>query len=494
MKMRLFLFLLLVAIGCHTASGYQHEHEFGRYSLSYEALVDRNVISIDQTDKEDSNDVNDNKNEAKGYEMFTDLATEIATDIIQLYTDTTDSASSTSRSSRKLEMDLRCYETTMMGGESGRCNIDHARKGEVTIQIVVSYETYETYADESTSEISTIIIIIRVEATIAAKDTTARNILVQSIPMINKQLQLQQQQQTQLAGDSNQRSAFLWSIHQRPTPALFQTMKPQVPLRADHASSLEKMILERQDLHQRMRIASSNKGNSLEVWQHIEQGSLPIRSIFSNGNLLSTTHTSSAAHAEALVHPALISIDVIPELILIISSEPTAILKEVLKHRRVLSVVLLGVDLDALALAEKYLPFNNDCSFIANPAAGGKQQDSSDVTATCLSQPNVILIKNETISEWLTSFNADTSKVLPNVILVDVPPEKEESLLSSDIQSKLREIVSDDAIVVLASGATPKLLDTHELDKRHALLRSATESSSRGGLEYYQVYNYDEVR
>ena len=414
-------FLLVLSFLARAAA---EAESYPTFSLSYEAVVGSHVI--------------DNEIAPKRYNVFTALATEIASDIIQLYSDTKKNAT---KVDRQVEMDRRCYET-MMGG--GRCNIDHFRQGEVAIQIVVSYDTIP---DQTTTT-------VRVEATIAA--LKARTVLIQSIPMINKQLDCY--------------DGTLWSISKRRSPA--------DRLEVDHALSLEKMVLERHDLNQRNRVASLDSDPSMEVWEYAE-GQVNVRSLFVDGYLQSTTHVSGTAHAEALVHPAMLSVVEVPEYVVIISAEPTAILKEVLKHARVQSVLLVGADIKALALAEKYMPSNNDCSFIGQSVAA------------CLSQPNVRVV-SESVSEWLSAQSV-LKEVVDSVVLVDVPPSHD-FLLSLDVQAKLRAILSDESVVIVASGSAPKLADTYDLDARHSLLHQSPRSTEVGGLEYFHVYVYDEVR
>jgi spermidine synthase len=423
----LLLFLLTFLVD----AAFSHSGSHSAYSLSYEAVVGTHVIDIIAKVEDD------NKIVPKGYAMFTALATEIAGDIVRLYSDDNENGL---LQDRNIEMDRRCYET-LTGG--GRCNIDHVREGDVTIQTVVSYDVIP---DQGA--------MVRVEATVAA--LAARNLLIRFIPLINKKLDCYQ--------------GMLWSISKRRAPA--------DRMQLDHALSLERMVLERHDLEERTRLASLDTSHPVEIWQYSD-GHVKVRALFVDGRLQSTTHVSGAAHAEALVHPAVLSVVEVPEYIVIISLEPTAILREVLKHARVQSILLVGANADALALAEKYMPSNNDCSFI------GKE-----ITA-CLSQPNVSIV-NENVTEWL-DVQAASKDFVANVVLVDVPPD-DNTLLSLDVQTKLRSILSDESVVVVATGSAPKLDDTYDLDARHSLLQQAPRAATVGGLNYFHVYVYDEVR
>lgn len=431
------------------------------YSLSYETVVGEHVLRTTGTNARRASEaeigISDpaepkieatNVESLGGYAMFTNLATEIASDVIQLYAETKDGATTTTKN-RTLEMDLRCYET-LTGG--ARCNMDHFRPGEVTIQIAIAYDVIENATPDKQNLAS-----VNLEVSITAP--TARNVLIKSIPKINKQL--------------NSYQGMVWSIRKRHGGGIDQRQQ-QLSNNA-LSQSLETVILERSELDSRMRIASSD---GIELWQYTE-GTVNVRSLFIHGYLYSTTHLCSSGHAEALVHPAVLSIGENPEHIVIVALEPTAILKEVLKHTRVRSVLLLGVNLEALELAKKYMPSNNDCTFMGRSVT------------ECMSQPNVHIV-NEPLEQWLTTQAAAEDFVL-DVVLIDVPAENNE-WLSLEIQTKLRAALSDDSMVVISSGSVPKLADSYELDARHSLLHHASRPERAGGLEYFHVYVYDEVR
>ena len=313
----------------------------------------------------------------------------------------------------------------MTGG--GRCSIDHYREDEVSIQLILSYQ------DDT----------VRVEASLDAP--TACTILVQAIPKIKKQLDCYQ--------------GMVWSIRTR-------AKKQQ------HAASLETMILERYYLDQRMRIASSG---DKEVWQYMKSNTV-VRALFIDEYLQATTHSLGIAHAEALVHPALLSAYEPLETVVILSLELTAILKEVLKHTHVKSVILVGVDPEAMKLTQQYLAHHNDCSFMARPVK------------ECLSQPEVQII-TDTVTEWLTKQAAVTEAPI-SAFLVDVPQGNEE-WLDLELQTKIRAVLSMEAVAIVSTGSAPVLSDAYELDARHALLR---QTPREAGLDYFQIYVYDEVR
>jgi hypothetical protein len=402
---------------------------FHTYTLNYETVVDRELWKTFGGAKDD------NGLEQTLQMAFTSLSTEIGADFVEIDTD-----NGKKQDDARVELDRRCYET-LMGG--GRCNIDHYQVNETTLQLVTSYVT-DHGANAN--------IRISIEATLMSN--FARDTLIKSIPRLNDRLRSYH--------------GMFWMIQK-------QRLSSQ-RMEVDHPASLESMILERYNLENRMRIASSG---SVEVWQYQDESGTPIRALFRDGYLLSTTQVAGRAHAEALVHPSLLS-GVGDELnVIILSQEPTLVLKEVLKHMRVNSVFLVGVDRPSLELAHTYLTSNNNCNFT-------KYDDTR-----CFFQPQVRLYDGS-VTEWLSTV-ADTGGIDRSFVFVDVPPGNDD-WISLDIQSKIKEALLGDSAVVIAYSFPPKLQDHYQLDARHLLLSQAPRIKRYGGLDYSQVYVYDEVR
>jgi spermidine synthase len=402
---------------------------FHTYTLNYDAVIERDMWKTFGGVK------NGDEFEQNFHLTFTSVSTEIAADIIQIDTD-----ESSDQEKIRVELDRRCYET-LMGG--GRCNIDHYQVNGTTLQLVTNY-----IADLIENKN----IRLSIEATLMS--CFARNTLIKLIPRLNDQLR--------------SFHGMFWTVHKRRTSSQ--------RLEVDHPSSLESMILAQYNLENRMRIASSS---SVEVWQYQDESGMSIRALFRDGFLLSTTHVAGIAHAEALVHPALLSGGGEELSVIIISQEPTSILREVLKHNRVKSVFLVGVHRPSLDLAHTYLTSNNNCNFT-------KYNDTR-----CFFQPQV-RVYDGSVTDWLSTV-ANSGGINGTFVFVDVPSGNDD-WISIHIQSKIREILLGDSVVVIANGSPPKLQDHHQLDARHTLLSQAPRLRSYGGLEYLQVYVYDEVR
>jgi spermidine synthase len=439
------------------------------YSLKYDALVAPELVESYLENE------GDGEQSLVPYSMVTEVSTNIATDIVQLYS-TTNEPKKSDRSDRVLEMDRRCAQTIM---GFGRCSIDYYRPGEVEIQISVTFGA-EPEQDSA--------MVVSVDVSMACNTTSmARDILVRSIPHLNTQLKCFH--------------GMVWSIFERQTPTVMKRHWQASVNLAHHQqqsdankASLEALILERDDLNNRMRIASAHLHESgkraLEVWHYTSPESrFDVRSLFVNGYLQSTTCSSGTAHAEALVHPGLMSLPEPPKKIGIISLEPTAVLREVLRYKEVESVILLGVDSDALEMTKTHISILNDCGFL-----------SSEVTE-CTSQPQVEVVF-EDLTQWLSSqvtYQQEDPDSYPyfDAILVDVPPG-DVGWLDLSLQRNIKHLLDDNSIEIIASGSTPVLSDAYvraySPNARDKLMRQTHRSVDVGGLGFYHQYVYDEVR
>lgn len=444
------------------------------YSLAYDGLVEPSVVGSYNVEEGDLPFV--------PYSMVTDLSTEIATDIIQTYSVTktlsTRTESEVKAEDRQLEMDRRCYKTIMGGG---KCTIDHFRPDEVILQISLSFEGDLTQRTT-----------VQVDVALSTQNPgLTRDVLVRSIPIINKRIKCYQ--------------AVTWSIRERPSPAFLERSWDETSNMAAYQvhtdvqkASLEHLILQQPQLNMRMRIATANLHDAekpaLEVWSYrTPEAKEDVRALFVDGVLQSTTHHAGTAHAEAFVHPVMNSILVegqddsgsiksrYPERVAILSMEPSAVLREVLKHKSVKSVILLGANRDVLELTTKYLAINNDCSFLA-------RQDKPH----CLAQPEVEVAPGE-VEAWLDNMiTKEASISLFDALFVDVPLGSGE-WMDLELQKKLMHIVHNESAAVFAAGSSPIFSDTqadHDLlNHRDAFLHGTSEFP-----EFLQVFVYDEVR
>ena len=163
----------------------------------------------------------------------------------------------------------------------------------------------------------------------------------------------------------------------------------------------------------------------------------------------------------------------------IISQTPSALVREVLKHKSVERVTLVGTDMTALDMVKRNMPVQNDCTFL--------ETDDSD----CMSQAAVEIV-NQNAKEWLSSCekdvneNEDSSTCYYDVILVDVPIGTRE-WLSPDLYYDLQWLCKEDSVIVVSSGSYPRLSDVTGdagTNARDMLLYQASRKEAHGGIEY----------
>ena len=438
--------------------------------LSYDGIVSPKLMKLYRRDE----DPDSNKHGPVPYNMVIDLSTRIGTDIIKLIAlGKFGGQEGMSEDDRTLDLDRRCYKP-LMGG--GKCDIDHYRKGEDVLQVSVQYEQSD---DES--------IAFRLDASLSTTNSfLTRDVLVRSIPKINDHIMYHQN--------------VVWSIRDRPSvPEMIHEWDTVSSIASSQMnkdkleSSIQKLILQRADIQKRMRIDSANmvyteeQKPPLEVWHYeLPEHKYAIRSLFVNGHLQSTTLPAGNAHAEALVHPAMISV-LSPKKIMILSLEPTSILREVLKHKAVESVTVLGHNRGAVEMVQKHMSTLDDCKFL--------QSDE----ISCFRQDIVEMIEMD-VEDWLrvefqVAFESNWQYPYFDAIFVDVPGSNSR-WLAKDFQRMIDELVDDESAVVLAAGSMPSMFDQNDdnfdFSPRDLLLKESHRSRNNGGLGYNQLYPYDE--
>lgn len=454
--MQFMLLLLLANFVCISATT-NGETSSSTYFLSYEGVVSPEIVQTFATDDSDATADNDDTTTTIPYTMVTELATELATDVIQLHVISQSKSPDgiLPKDYRKLDLDRRCYQNSRGGGE-GKCSIDYYQEEkDASIQFQIQFSNAIDSDD----------IMASIEIVMSSSAKNTRDILIRSIPAMNKQLKCFHD--------------MIWSIWKKNRPSSKTNNMAQYQITVDaHAASLEHLILERSDLNSRMRIATSS---NVEVWQYqTPESKYPVRSLFIDGNFQSTTHPSGTAHVEALVHPALLSLSGLENEphVVILSLEPTAIVREVLKHKRVASITLLGINVDALALTKQYLHIHNDCRFLTN-----------NEPTLCLDNVEIIAMD---VKEWLSAQKHDEPRF--HAVLVDVPSSGNQDWLDLTMHAHIKSLLYEDAIVVVSSGSTPLTSDNYnehyELNGRDWLLRQATRQTA--GLGYKAAYVYDE--
>jgi len=361
--------------------------------------------------------------------------------------------------------DISCQQI----GGCGKCVLQYGSK-EGGMQLDMSVRLHENND----------IIDVRTEVTLTAPTSAvARETLTRMVPKVEDKLGCN--------------GSSIWSIQHQPsmletmasTSNLVETVVTNQEDKDRRAASIDELILGNALMKNRTRLdyvsATSKKPRHLEVWSFEDVKFIQsVKSLFIDGYLATTSAPAGIAHAEALVHPAMVA-HPSPKRALVISLAPNAIVKEVLKYKSIEHVTVVGSDVDAVKLVEKHMPSFNDCSFLG-----------PDDSQSCMESAAVKLVK-EDLYTWL-----DAKRELPesfDVMFVDVPIGKHE-WLSLEMYKKLKGLTARDSAFVVSSGSSPSLFDVNTetvLSPRENLIRQAARNVEYGGLNAYTLL-YDEVR
>jgi spermidine synthase len=411
----------------------------------------------------------------EGPASLADISMGVATDTLHSYCNLTHSRPSL----EKMTIDDREQHCFPHSGGRGACcfvNYHHARNdGLFTLQVVI-HVSNDFYTR------------IDVSLTASVDDNVIRQSLVQALPKIRERL----------TDAKNGDDSSVWFINHRPNAVQIDLTQTHLDAQDDRdkkAASVESVILGNSGMRNRVQLEHTfvdfpNASQSLlELWEYKDLDLKdPVKSLFIDGKLQTTTSPAGTAHAEALVHPAMIAHS-IPKDVIIISRTPLAVVREVLKHKSVERVTVFGTDMTALDIVMRSMPVHNDCSFL-------KTDDPN-----CVSQAAVEIVDQVDVKEWLSSCrkdvsdNQDSATCYYDVVLLDVPIGRHE-WLSPDFHDDLQWLCKEDTVIMVSSGSHPQLSDvTGEIgmNARDMLLYNASRKQSHGGIGYPTVLVFDEV-
>ena len=138
----------------------------------------------------------------------------------------------------------------------------------------------------------------------------------------------------------------------------------------------------------------TSTGKTARVYEmHEHNHPSTSRQFYLDGVLKSNSVGQAAAH-ESFVHPPMLAHDY-PKRIVIFGAGLGASTREVLKHKGVEEVTVVGVDKGMADFARKYLPEWNDCSY-ANTHRNMK---------SCFDDDRVTLVHDQTPSEWIANYD-----------------------------------------------------------------------------------------
>ena len=211
-------------------------------------------------------------------------------------------------------------ESCKVSGHGGRCVIQHVSKeGDTDVHVVTHFQQHKDNIAAWTE------VVLTVPTTFVPRETLAH-----MVPILN----------TKLGCESNSS----WTIEYQ--PSIFEVMEPDWSTvdsvtaaqkeKDCQFASIELLILAKHRLlknHKRLgHSTTENMTNlmSVEVWSYGDINfQLQVKSLFINGYLSSTTSPTGNAHANALVHLAMVA-HPSPARAAVISLTSNAIVKEVL--------------------------------------------------------------------------------------------------------------------------------------------------------------------
>ena len=340
---------------------------------------------------------------------------------------------------------------------------------------------------------------LRVDVTLTArKDSlSAKDMLTNAVPVLDKAI-----------GVASSPSSF-WTIERRPSLLEMRQGTYQIP---DEASIDKRVLSSPEKISRTLTTSTRNQGDasssSLDIWGYKEANNKHevTLDLFMNSTLRATTNAASQAHAEAMVHPALIA-HPYPYRVAVISDAPLAFVRELMKYngkQGSLDIHIVGADLQTVEVTRKLMPSLDDCSNMAHAA------DS------CMESANITLFE-EQVDEWMDALLDDIDPShydecveddnYPNlvcappplfdVILLDVSRDRKHHYLSSEFHKKLKRLLNIESILVINDGSEPAVDVNFEIASNNAIrdsfLSKATIDESLGGIGYKYTFVYDEV-
>ncbi len=375
--------------------------------------------------------------------------------------------------------------------DSTKCVADYRKPGLLSFSITTSI--YPSGDDDGAP------VAIMVDATVKTVQEDGimlegRDSLVNAVPIIDESISYH--------GDDHEeeeKPMSTWNVRERPSPAGRNDMGTYNTVSFSPSASIESKIFAKDGIEDKTQVHSSKSLLSrVDIWEFrsvaTEQS---YRDIFLDSTLRATTSAAGKAHAEAFVHPALVS-QVLPSRVAVISDLPVAYVKEILKYKSVTDITLLGANIEAVEAVKTHMPQLSNCSLIEG------------VADSCMDDGRLEIVLDD-VEAWITDkakecegidyyssceYDEDESKYIIcapppkyDVILVDVSSLRQgEEWLSAEFYEKLRGITTFESLIVINAGSPPDIdggLDYDERDRFFGLLDKD---------RYDVAMVYDEVR
>mmetsp|Transcript_21124 Transcript_21124/g.32242 ORF Transcript_21124/g.32242 Transcript_21124/m.32242 type:complete len:777 (+) Transcript_21124:1-2331(+) len=331
--------------------------------------------------------------------------------------------------------------------------------------------------------------------------------------------------------NTNSASASQWSIHKRGRIIIDESV-----LSLSDNASLYSMILSA-ELPYKHRITSIRTKNQdkAEIWEYVTSEGQHATALFVNDVLEASTEPSTQIHAEAMVHPAMVSHTQPTQILLVSYYNALPFLQQILKYESITRVRVLNTDMEVLSLAKKFMPDLDDCTSLIG------------IADECSQDERVVF---DTVTDWEVSGNYDDEEeedegveetrkyategnifermtedahhayheATPgdmaqpganqyDIIYLDVPvvhpamDKNAEWLFSAEFHSWLYRMCTHETMIVINSGHAPSVDTPGTGPREHFMLshfvdvgehENETHYSDGVDFEYSMVHPYDE--
>ena len=331
---------------------------------------------------------------------------------------------------------------------------------------------------------------LRIDATIvSASGENARDQLVQVVPIIDDNI----------SSDAEETVAT-WNVRERSMPVALQSKKY-----LSAPASIDERIFATDKIEEKRLIFSNSDidkaSSKIDIWEYksTETGE-SYRDMFLDSTLRATTSDTGIAHAEAFVHPAMIS-QPLPKRVAVISDMPVAFVKEILKYKSVTDITLIGTNQEAIGAVTSHMPQINDCTMLQNVSRNCMDDERLEIIeGNVMTWFESIIHQCKDIETWVNcEYNKDEYEGCAphpayDVVLVDVSTADQiKQWLSIDFYTKHYKFTILDSVLVFNTGSPP----TAEGGGNTAEIKKFIDSVQEN--EYQDEYSvlifvYDEVR
>lgn len=209
------------------------------------------------------------------------------------------------------------------------------------------------------------------------------------------------------------------------------------------------------------------------------------RQVYLDGILKSNSVGQAAAH-ESSVHPPMIAHDA-PKRVVIFGAGLGASTREVLKHKTVEEVTIVGADEAMVDFSKKYLAEWSDCSYAS--------KDGSEIN--CFDDSRVHFVYDQSPSEWIASYSGAPYDVAL-VDLFDMEEEFATEIMSNrqNAVGQLYNTLSQSGVISFNLAGSSKVAESMSksgMTPTRKILRSALAQELKN-IGFSEAFEYDEYK